>query len=126
MKSVSYNYTDIHPIQAVPAPESGLPKASLVTETVAPAAMERLSEVQLQTLMDQGYTRGLAESLNQTKDAFALRIWIIDNSGSMQHNDGHRIVGDFKGGKLRTVDCSRWEEIRDCVEYHVRLASLRS
>ena len=124
MKSVSCNYADIQPIQAIPAPESGLPKASMVTDAVAPAATERLSEVQLQTLMDQGYTRGLAESLNQTRDAFALRIWIIDNSGSMQQNDGHRIVGDYKGGKLRTVDCSRWDEIRDCVEYHVRLASL--
>lgn len=120
----SYDYADIQPIQAIPAPDISLPKASMVTSVAPSAAEERLSEVQIQKLMDQGYTRGLAESLNHTKDSFALRIWIIDNSGSMQQNDGHRIVGDFKGGKLRTVDCSRWDEIRDCVEYHIRLASL--
>lgn len=119
-------YSNIQSVPAIPAPaDTGMtiPQATMVSEIPA-AASQRLSEVQIKKLMEQGYTRGLAESLNQTKDAFALRIWIVDNSGSMQQNDGHRIVGDFKGGKLRMVDCSRWDEIRNCVEYHVRMASL--
>jgi hypothetical protein len=84
----------MQPIQAIPAPAMGasIPKARMVV-SIPEAASSRLSEVQIQRLMEQGYTRGLAESLNQTKDAFALRIWIIDNSGSMQqkrwaHNCG--------------------------------------
>ena len=43
-------------------------------------------------LMEQGFTRGLAESLRSNKLALPLSIWIVDNSGSMPHRDGHRIV----------------------------------
>ena len=123
MKPTKINYADIQAVQAVLATSSHIPKASLVPE-INSNPSQRLSEVQIQKLMEQGFTKGLAESLNQTKDAFALRIWVVDNSGSMQQNDGHRIVGDFKGGRLSMVDCSRWDEIRECVEYHVRMASL--
>ena len=87
-----------------------------------------LSEQQINRLTDQGFTRSLAESLNQTKQAFALCIWVIDNSGSMQAADGHRFIGNINnrggGGKLKMVDCSRWDEICDSVENHIRLASL--
>ena len=82
-----------------------------------------LTETAIQRLMTQGFTRSLAESLNITKEEFALRIWIVDNSGSMQAADGHRMI---KRGNvnLTTVDCTRWDEICDCVEYHIRLSSL--
>ena len=58
------------------------------------------------------------------KDVFALRYWIIDNSGSMQQTDGHRIIPTHNREVVKMVPCSRWEEITECVEYHVKLAGL--
>mmetsp|Transcript_4399 Transcript_4399/g.12620 ORF Transcript_4399/g.12620 Transcript_4399/m.12620 type:complete len:325 (-) Transcript_4399:365-1339(-) len=58
------------------------------------------------------------------KEAFALRIWIIDNSGSMQKTDGHRIVDTKSSDMVKMVPCSRWEEIQECVSYHIKLAGL--
>ncbi|KAL7523169.1 hypothetical protein ACHAXR_000050, partial [Thalassiosira sp. AJA248-18] len=46
-------------------------------------------EQRIQQLTNQGYTRGLATSLAQTIKNFPLRIWVVDNSGSMQNTDGH-------------------------------------
>ena len=39
------------------------------------------------------------------------RIWIVDNSGSMQKTDGHRLVETGKRQHVKFVECSRWEEI---------------
>jgi Mg-chelatase subunit ChlD len=81
------------------------------------------NEYQTQQLVQQGFTRGLAQSLEEMKKVFALRIWIVDNSGSMQQPDGHRILSS-NPGSIQMVQSSRWEEIVECVEYHARLAGL--
>ena len=83
-----------------------------------------LDENQIQRLLEQGYTRGLAESLDQMREIFALRYWIIDNSGSMQKADGHRIVPSRNRELVKMVPCSRWEEIVECVDYHIKMAGL--
>jgi hypothetical protein len=87
------------------------------------APPSEIPESILKRLVDQGFTHSLAQSLNETKRAFALRIWVIDNSGSMQKADGHRIINNGKSDVFM-VDCSRWEEIRECVEYHIQLAEM--
>jgi hypothetical protein len=87
------------------------------------ATPSEIPESVLKRLVDQGFTHSLARSLNETKQAFALRIWVIDNSGSMQKADGHRIIDNGKSDVFM-VDCSRWEEIRECVEYHIQLAEM--
>jgi hypothetical protein len=58
------------------------------------------------------------------KEVFALRIWIIDNSGSMQKTDGHRIISTRNREAVKMVRCSRWEEISECVEYHIKMAAM--
>jgi len=79
---------------------------------------------QIQILTEQGYTIGLAKSvLGDAKQAFVKRMWIVDNSGSMQHNDGSRMMKTRQRGDVRLVRCSRWEEIQECVKYHVELAA---
>ena len=42
---------------------------------------------------------------------YKQRIWIVDNSGSMQKTDGHRLVETGKRQHVKFVECSRWEEI---------------
>jgi Mg-chelatase subunit ChlD len=99
------------------------PVATSTTATSNSAAP--LTEYQIQMLMKQGFTKGLSMTLEDVKNVFALRIWIVDNSGSMQKPDGHRIVASPNDpNSIRLVDSSRWDEIVECVEYHARLAGL--
>jgi len=67
---------------------------------------------------------GLARSLTGNNLAFQSRIWVVDNSGSMQKPDGHRIVDTLDHDSVKIVDGTRWEEIRECVRYHIRMANL--
>jgi hypothetical protein len=78
----------------------------------------------MQQLTDQGFPNGLARSLAENTDAFPLRIWIVDNSGSMNTPDGHRIVETVDRGHVKIAVCTRWEEIRESAIYHIKLASL--
>lgn len=80
-------------------------------------------ENQVKQLTNQGYTRGLASSLAQTIKTFPLRIWVVDNSGSMQNTDGHRFIETKRTQDIKVVDCSRWNEIKDCIEYHAQMAA---
>mmetsp|Transcript_28149 Transcript_28149/g.47824 ORF Transcript_28149/g.47824 Transcript_28149/m.47824 type:complete len:417 (-) Transcript_28149:194-1444(-) len=86
-------------------------------------AFAPVPEQQIQQLVKQGYTRGLATSLAQTIKSFPLRIWVVDNSGSMHKTDGHRFVETKRSQDVKVVDCSRWNEIVDCVEYHTQMAA---
>jgi len=58
-----------------------------------------------------------------TKKSFAQRFWIIDNSGSMKKTVGNRIIDNHDSqNKITMIPCTRWEEIRECVNYHIQLA----
>eukprot|EP00579_Thalassiosira_antarctica_P015934 CAMPEP_0201947568 /NCGR_PEP_ID=MMETSP0903-20130614/55006_1 /ASSEMBLY_ACC=CAM_ASM_000552 /TAXON_ID=420261 /ORGANISM="Thalassiosira antarctica, Strain CCMP982" /LENGTH=602 /DNA_ID=CAMNT_0048490713 /DNA_START=141 /DNA_END=1951 /DNA_ORIENTATION=+ len=86
-------------------------------------AFAPVPEHQIQQLVQQGYTRGHATSLAQTIRNFPLRIWVVDNSGSMQKTDGHRFVETKRTQDVKVVNCSRWSEIQDCIEYHAQMAA---
>lgn len=95
------------------------------TGTAINAQNAPFTEHQIQQLMKQGFTKGLSMSLEDMKNVFALRIWIVDNSGSMQKPDGHRIIASPSDpNAIKMVPSSRWDEIVECVEYHARLAGL--
>merc|ERR1712013_877053 len=89
----------------------------------ANGAFAPVPEHQIQQLAKQGYTRGLATSLAQTIKSFPLRIWVVDNSGSMQKTDGHRFAETKRTHDVKVVDCSRWNEIKACIEYHAQMAA---
>jgi hypothetical protein len=55
---------------------------------------------------------------------FPLRIWIVDNSGSMNTSDGHRLVESPKNDSIKFVNCTRWAEMQQTVDYHTQLAAL--
>ena len=64
---------------------------------------------------------GLLEQFRISASEFAMRYWIIDNSGSMQLTDGHRLV--TSGGRTALVSSSRWAELCDSLEFHSKLAA---
>jgi hypothetical protein len=89
-------------------------------------ASQPLDRSALAALTEQGYTKGLAQALTVNKLAFALSIWIVDNSGSMQARDGHKILQQNKRsqGDLKFVECTRWAEMQQTVDYHVQMAAV--
>jgi len=84
-----------------------------------------LSKDQKLELIDMGYTAGLIESIEKTRDDVALRIWIVDNSGSMLGNDGQKIAqSPVDKTVFKLIPSSRWEELSDTVNQHIKLASI--
>lgn len=53
---------------------------------------------------------------------FPLRIWVIDNSGSMATGDGHKLVTG-PAGREGLTPCSRWGELGDAILWHATLAA---
>jgi len=72
----------------------------------------------------KGFPKGLAKDVYSNSLEFSLRIWVVDNSGSMKTQDGNllEIVNGSKSVKV--VKCSRWEEIKETVMYHIDMAAL--
>jgi isochorismate hydrolase len=86
---------------------------------------EEVTEEQINELVvQQGYTHGLAEALATNAFVFPFRIWVVDNSGSMNRIDGHQIVESRNRNSIATVECTRWSEIKECVNYHAHIATL--
>lgn len=70
-------------------------------------------------LQSLGFTYGLCEAMVNSKQKFAKRFWIIDDSGSMASPDGSRLASDGT-----TVACTRWKEVQDAVMTHAKIASI--
>lgn len=64
---------------------------------------------------------GLIQAVSQYANTVPLRIWVVDNSYSMQVRDGHRISGSTFSN-LQKMDCTRWEEAQDRVAFHAYMA----
>ena len=83
-----------------------------------------ITEEQVEALKAQGFTSGLAISLKENIINLPLRFWILDNSGSMSKPDGHRIISTRPNNDIKIDDCTRWEELRECTQYHINLSAL--
>mmetsp|Transcript_19123 Transcript_19123/g.23703 ORF Transcript_19123/g.23703 Transcript_19123/m.23703 type:complete len:436 (-) Transcript_19123:185-1492(-) len=110
----------MNPTNVIPAPTSFIETNYDRDDVVA----EEIHEKKIIQLQAQGYTTGLINALLKSVDKFYQRFWIVDNSGSMQIADGHRIVETEKQSDFRMVSCTRWAEIQMTVEYHVQMAGL--
>jgi len=67
---------------------------------------------------------GLSKNLFSNATEFPLRIWVVDNSGSMTNTDGHRFVETSSSKKIKVVSCTRWAEIKETVLYHAEISAL--
>uniref|UniRef100_A0A7S2LTA3 VWFA domain-containing protein n=1 Tax=Leptocylindrus danicus TaxID=163516 RepID=A0A7S2LTA3_9STRA len=85
---------------------------------------QRLNTHTIQDLKAQGYTDGLIRALQVNKTEFPIRFWVVDNSGSMWTNDGHRMIQSTTRTRTpKYIDCTRWEEIKETVLYHANMAA---
>jgi hypothetical protein len=106
-----------------PVPSEAHPSNASVTLPISKAKND-MSERATRLLIDQGFSRGLAAALAINTIAFPLRIWVIDNSGSMASNDGSRLVETSKKNHMQYVQCTRWNELQETVKYHAEMAAL--
>jgi len=114
---------------AVPVP-SAPPSATAPPAMPASSAFpsfSRISELnydQIKQLKSQGYTQGLIDIIAQMTEYFPHRVWVVDNSGSMNKDDGNRLINTKNSSQVRLVQCTRWDEIRETVNYHAQLSAL--
>jgi len=69
-----------------------------------------------------GVPPGIAEAFQGTVRNIPLRIWIIDNSGSMATTDGTRLLTGTDG-QMGMVKSTRWQELCDSLKWHAQMAS---
>ena len=105
-------------------PRPGLPKGRSSRVMLPKDKSYAIRESDTEELKKQGFTRGLAQTLTKNNSAFPLRIWVVDNSGSMAKQDGHRLLSTLKKNDFKLVGCTRWAEIQQTVEYHSKMAAL--
>jgi len=70
-------------------------------------------------MIEMGVPRGLAEQLAQDDQRIGKRIYLLDNSGSMNASDGN-VLSDDGAGRMVSRSCTRWEEICAFAEDHAR------
>lgn len=63
-------------------------------------------------LLAMGANFGLARLVAQNDRQVAIRIFLLDNSGSTCSYDGKYLDTEGQGGRMEMVQCTRWEEIR--------------
>lgn len=97
--------------QAVP---EGLP-----IEPASPLRRQSTAQSYMESL---GMPKGLTQQFLEAAAAAPLRIWIVDNSGSMSYSDGKRIMHS-PGVGYHTITSSRWEELCDALTFHGALAA---
>lgn len=83
-----------------------------------------LSDQEIKQLEEQGFPEGLARTLSANNEVFPLRIWIVDNSGSMNAPDGCRLIRTKSRDQVKMSKCTRWKEIQEVVLYHAQMAGL--
>lgn len=59
-----------------------------------------------------GLPFGLADVLAREDKEVQLRVFLLDNSGSTSHSDGHLLVKSGDSGFFKLMPATRWEEIR--------------
>jgi len=62
----------------------------------------------------RAFPPGLIRAMEASVDAFPIRFWIVDNSGSMNSQGGQRLI--TSGTKTVAVRVTRWAELGDTVK----------
>jgi hypothetical protein len=124
-KEDQYNASvPVYAAAVVAPPPQGLTKGRSSRVVMPKQKSKVMTASEIGALREQGFTAGLARAMTQNNAAFPLRIWVVDNSGSMNKADGHRLVESKSRKEVKVVPCTRWTEIQQTVDYHAQMAAL--
>ena len=114
-------------------------KADMKRKRECVKAKFKLREVMAisQLVGSHGFSTGLARNVyRSTIHEIPLRVWIVDNSGSMRTGDGRIFVdasrlaphhhgkhGKKCGQVSQMVAATRWDELKNCVALHAEMAA---
>lgn len=73
-------------------------------------------------LEKNNWPQGLKEQMVANWDTFPYRFMVLDDSGSMGHMDGTKLMSS--GRIMKSINCSRWDEMGDAVKFHAELADM--
>lgn len=88
------------------------------------SSRRRTHQERIGILQSQGFPTGLASLMLQHAVDLPLRIFLIDNSGTMHRNDA-RLVSQSSSGVVQTVGCTRWEAVTPTIIWHAEMAAWR-
>lgn len=75
----------------------------------------------LMFLTAQGWPPGLQKVAKDSMKRCPIRFIIVDDSGSMLSNDGHKLI--VQGHTSKVINCSRWTELTESLRFHAGLAN---
>ena len=110
----------VHTQQQQPQPQYQQPPNGPPPAASAPFNEPALRQYLSQHLWPLGLQNVLIASLAQTP----VRFFIVDDSGSMNLDDGQRVIRGPHGARL--VKCSRWHELTEAMKFHCELAHVAS
>lgn len=89
-----------------------------------PQKSKPLVSSEIDALCEMGYPLGLARAMGENTARFPLRVWVIDNSGSMKKDDGSRVVATKAVPTgYKVMPCTRWREMRETIFFHSEMAA---
>lgn len=75
----------------------------------------------LKWLKEKAWTPGLINTVYDSKAQYFKKYFVLDNSGSMQANDGHILGSGLMPFTQRLIKCSRFQELLESVKFHTKL-----
>lgn len=71
-----------------------------------------------------GLPIGCVPAITEVYNSMESRVWLIENSLEMKHNDSHLIVFGRSFDVIMKEDgVSRWSELQQCVDFHLKMAA---
>ena len=99
--------------------------ANLCSEVVSSFGRGVNEAAASQFLNKRNWTTGMQKALFHSCKKIPMRFFIVDDSGSMNTNDGSRIIRDEPSAGKKTakmISCTRWAELTDSLKFHAELS----
>ena len=101
-------------VRAIASPRGGNARSTVLS----PSGLDKVAAKAFLTAQD--WPKGLQSSFLENLESISLRYFICDDSSSMNTEDGTMLLK--VGKKYKSVDCSRWSEIGECLKFHINLS----
>jgi len=99
-----------------PAYHESTEKSLSSTTTITTTTVPQYNDGSRRFKGAEHFPSGIVREFHTSAKQFPLRLWILDNSGSMATTDG--IIFKLNGTSNKRIPCSRWTELGSAVKWH--------